>query len=258
MFRTFTPLLLSIIILSGSQVRADSNTTASEHYKKAKVAYVAGDFETALKEFTEAYNISGKADLLYNLAICSEKIGQKDKAIAFYELYLEEKPDAEDAEQIKSRVDSLNSPEKHAEQPTETPAQKLAKKTITTSSDNQKSIPKPSEKKRRNIVWPGIIIGAGGVILGTGALTAISAYKKHKDLESLCAPDCSDSQVKPARRKSLAADLQFVIGAGITAGGFIWWLLSKDERQTAGTLTAWRVAPVVWNNGGVLAIEGKF
>jgi len=61
---------------------------AKTRYEEGKRHFEAGAFDQALAAFTEAYNLSNKPDLLFNLAVCSEKLGQFDKAIAFYERYV--------------------------------------------------------------------------------------------------------------------------------------------------------------------------
>lgn len=70
-------------------------------------AYVAGDHAEALGLFREAYAIRPLAELQFNLAVCHERLDQPGRALRHYRRYLREEPEAEDAEEVRRRIDRL-------------------------------------------------------------------------------------------------------------------------------------------------------
>src|SRR5206468_1995207 len=55
-------------------------------------------------EFIEAHRLSKRADLLYNISVCYERLGRWDDAIASLQQYLTERPEAPDRAVIESRI----------------------------------------------------------------------------------------------------------------------------------------------------------
>jgi len=226
---------------------------AKAKYEEGKGHYQAEKYEEALAAFTEAYNLSNKPDLLFNLGVCSEKLGQNKKAIAYYELYLEENPDATDRDDVTKRLEALE-----ASQEAPPPAAPVIEEPATapppTAEDDEIVI---EEDEETTIFWPGAVIGLGGLVLATGALTAIMAYNRYGDLEDSCSPDCSDAKVSKVKKAALAADIQFAVGGAVVAAGVIWWITSDDgeaEVQVAGV----GATPLVLPGGGGLMLEGEF
>jgi hypothetical protein len=105
-------------------------------------------------------------------------------------------------------------------------------------------------------------MGLGGLVVVTGALTAATAYKKYKDLESTCSPDCSGGKVDGVKGVALAADIQFAVGGAAVAAGFLWWLLKTrhEESATGGADGTARIfaAPFAAADGGGVWLEGRF
>jgi tetratricopeptide (TPR) repeat protein len=226
---------------------------AKAKYEEAKGHYGEGKYEEALAAFTEAYNLSNKPDLLYNLGVCSEKLGQIKKAIAYYELYLEENPQATDREAVTKRLEALKaSQEESAPEPAAATVEPAPEP--SSAPDDELVI---EEEEQTQIFWPGAVIGLGGLVLATGALTAIMAYNRYGDLEDSCSPDCSDSKVSKVKKAALAADIQFALGGAVVVAGVIWWITSDDgeaEVQVAGV----GATPLVLPGGGGLMLEGEF
>lgn len=229
---------------------------AAEHYKAGVAAFDAGRFAEALAAFTEAYNLSSKTDLLYNLGVCAEKVGDRDKAIAYYRLYLEEKPDAEDAAEVKARLEALQG---KAEAPAAQPAAAPAKPSPAPPPDDEGAgYTGDGEPKKSPHTGPILLMSLGGLVVVTGAITAASAYRTHQDLESTCSPDCSDDKVDNLRGVALAADLQFAVGGAAVAAGFLWWLLKTRHEESADETVGIEAAAFAAPDGGGLLLQGRF
>ena len=252
-------------------VLGDDTATAKEMYQQGVDAFKQNEFETALENFTEAYNLSGKPGILFNLALCQEKLGQTDRAIAYYELYLEEVPDAEDADAVRSKIDALNNPDALPAAPAEASTAETPEKPaeeIQQVNDNsantatgplQVEIPPDPNARKYNIIQ-GLLVGGGTLLLVTGGLTTVAAFRKHSSYEDVCAPYCSDSQVKTVKRLALAADIQMGLGIASLATGIIWRVVYKQKRkriesQSGAALT---FSPVMNASTGGFAVMGRF
>jgi tetratricopeptide (TPR) repeat protein len=233
---------------AGEESAGDDEARAREAYAAAEEHFAAGRYREALQGFSEAYEMSGRADLLYNLAVCHERLGDAGRAAAHYRRYLEEKPDAEDAEQVRARLEKLG-PVEEEPPPEEEPA--------TQREDRELIDLEPAaEKEAEEIFWPGVVIGAGGLVLASGALTAIAAYKKYHDLDVGCSPGCSEAKVSRVRSIALAADVQLGIGAAAVAAGTIWWILAGDGESEGEARIAISPAPAEGGAGALL--QGRF
>jgi tetratricopeptide (TPR) repeat protein len=86
----------------------DPSTQAAQHFEAALDHYRAGHYKDALGELEEAYGLdpTGK-DLVYNLAVVSEKLGRFDDAIHYLTRYLELEPDEKELERTRDAIRRL-------------------------------------------------------------------------------------------------------------------------------------------------------
>jgi tetratricopeptide (TPR) repeat protein len=237
---------------------ADPRAAAAAQYREGVAAFEAGKFAEALAAFTEAYNLSSETDLLYNLGVCSEKVGDREKAKAYYQLYLEEKPDAKDAAEVKGRLAALGGVKPAT--PTPTPAPAAAP--IPAADAESTLAPTDGERPRNPNAGPALVMGLGALVVVTGALTGASAYKKYKDLESTCSPDCAAGKVDGVKGAAIAADVQFAVGGAAVVAGFLWWLLKTRHEESAavdvGASAGISAAPFTTADGGGVSLAGRF
>lgn len=73
---------------------AELDEAARLLFESASRAYEAGNFTDALARYVNAYELSGRAPLLYNIAICHDRLEQKAEAADFYERFVTEVPDS--------------------------------------------------------------------------------------------------------------------------------------------------------------------
>jgi tetratricopeptide (TPR) repeat protein len=86
---------------------ADDMEAAKAHFAAGSAYYEQADYTDAVKEFNEAYRLSHRTDLLYNIALCYERLNQYDNAIETLQKYLTDKPNAPDRVTIESRIQNL-------------------------------------------------------------------------------------------------------------------------------------------------------
>lgn len=97
--------------LARAQSLADLDQEAqrllSQHLASAQQAYDEGDFEKALRAYQEAYAIYQDVDILYQIALCQERLGQYNEAIEAYETYLARVPNDPERARIEGVIRSL-------------------------------------------------------------------------------------------------------------------------------------------------------
>jgi tetratricopeptide (TPR) repeat protein len=67
-------------------------------------AYDRGDFNRALRHFTDAYDIFEHPDVLYRIALTQERLGNDAEALQAYRSFLEQVPDADERGRIENTM----------------------------------------------------------------------------------------------------------------------------------------------------------
>jgi PEGA domain len=78
-----------------------------EHFDKGQTAYQNKNFELAAREFHAAYEAKPSAPLLYDEAVCYEKMKDYRKAVDLYRQYLVKQPEAKDRAATEERIKTL-------------------------------------------------------------------------------------------------------------------------------------------------------
>lgn len=272
-------VLATSTIAKQSSAADNASQQAQEHYTQAKTYFSAGKIKEAMDEFAESYNLSGNADLLYNLAVCAEKLEDLERAKAYYEVYLEERPDAPDAADVRARLETLKAgpgPDKEmAGSNADSSKQAADKATLETKNKSGKAIqlkdeestgeePKATqleakyyEEEPTKVFWPGVTMALGGLVLAGGTVTAILAYKKYGELESGCSPNCTDDQISSASALAIASDVQFAVGAAAVVAGVFLWVFT-GESNSDKPIAVRSVQAGLSDNGTGLVIEWRF
>lgn len=86
---------------------AQSDDEARIHFEAARSYYQHGQFEEALREFQTAYQLSPRPLLLYNIGMCNRELGRWQESISAFEQYLQELPNATDADVVRRRIEQM-------------------------------------------------------------------------------------------------------------------------------------------------------
>lgn len=104
-------LLLLFVFVPASQAGAESNdgkkAQAKEHFDKAQVYYRQANFRKALEEYRKAHELRSHHALVFNMAQCHRQLGEHKKALFMYRLFLTEKPDAPNKQEIQQWISKL-------------------------------------------------------------------------------------------------------------------------------------------------------
>lgn len=85
-----------------------AETRARAAFNSATVFFDAGDYEHALADFTRAYEESGRPELLYNIALCHERLERYEDAITALQRFGAAGAPGHDVESVQERVDELH------------------------------------------------------------------------------------------------------------------------------------------------------
>lgn len=83
---------------------APGQAEARALYLAGEVAYGDGRFASALARFREAYALSKRPQLLYNIALCEDRLGRNAEALDDYSRFLVETSDDAARPQVEARV----------------------------------------------------------------------------------------------------------------------------------------------------------
>lgn len=92
---------------------ATSDTPSNEDqaarllFQSAREAFAEGEYERALSGFQQAYDLSHRPALLYNIGTTLDRLRRDDEALAIFEQFLREDPQTPNRAEIESRVAQL-------------------------------------------------------------------------------------------------------------------------------------------------------
>lgn len=147
---------------------------ARARFSAARLAYADGRFDDALEGFKRAYELSGRAGLLFNIGSALDRLRRDQEALEAYEAYLEKVPDADNKRFIESRIKLLreriaDEDQRTAEREVPTPQQAASGSPSAVAASTGQE---PRDTGERRVVsrwwfWTGVAaVVAAGVLTG--------------------------------------------------------------------------------------------
>lgn len=151
-------------------------------FEAGRAAFADGRFEDARDYFRRAHALSGRDALLYNIGSTEDRLRNDAAALEAFEAYLAAVPDAENASEVRGRIEVLRRTLAEAPDPTPPP-----------------NPPTPGPvTSGPSVVWTfvvgGVALAAGGAAIGTW----IAANDQYAALERGCfamAGSCNDAEI---------------------------------------------------------------
>jgi tetratricopeptide (TPR) repeat protein len=199
---TTAALLVTLSAASaGAQAKPDFDV-AKRHYLAGKNAVAAADYETAIREYILAYDITKDPTLFKQIGAAYEAEGKKTEAAVYYRRYLVEMKGNADADEVRSRLASLEGkpaetakpvsplPPRSGSEPPPSPP-KLPPPESPTAAPPEMQLSQPplptyadeGFRWQRTAAW--ISIGLAAVGVTTGSVLATSALAREDDLRQL-------------------------------------------------------------------------
>lgn len=189
-------------------------------YQKAVASYADGDVIGALGSMRESYQLSKRAELLYNLAQLEEELKGCSDALSDYRRYLELVPNGryrDSAEQARGRLERECAPPPPAEQPSAEPVRsEEAPKERAVEPAPQTSYWTASRIIGWSAISAGTLAGAGALYFQLQAVQARDEFKRSNDEANAGGPPVDLSLQDQQHRYNRSA-----IGLGITSGALI-------------------------------------
>jgi hypothetical protein len=243
-------LALTALVLVAAPSRArgsEEDEVARAHFLSGQAYYDQANYDDALREFQEAYRVSKRPALLYNLALCHERLGHLDEAVAALESYLAEDRTATDRASVESRIRNLKKtiserpPPAPAPRPAAAPAAAVAAPPLA---------PKPATPPRRRRVATWVVgalslgMYAGGVVSGAIALDRGDRLHSHcpTDTHSCMYPGKQDD-IDTGNAAAIATDVLWPVATGaLVTAVILYFLEGRPARAPHAELTT----PLRW------------
>lgn len=243
---------------AAAQSRPDPNEErARELFQNGALLYEEGRYEDAIIAWQEAYRLSERAELLFNIANAQERIGRYQDALdtlSRYRAYAA----ADEREALDRRIRNLERrlAETATTTPAPAPAPTPAPVVVVQPAPAPAPAPAPTPARSGVRVLPIALYGVGALGLGAGALFGLQASDARQEALALCVdgeggllcPDTASDALDRDARASLLADVGFGVGAAGLIGGTLTLLFGGGTAASVDALPG----------GASLTLSGSF
>lgn len=199
-------------------------------FEAARVHFEAGEYERALPEFEEAYELSGRQALLYNVGVTRERLGDHEGALEAFEAFLaaEVEVPGMDRETLERRVEALR--------------ERVARAARDASEPPTEAPPTPP-RAAQVPVGPVVLFASAGAALLSGVVFGGLTLAEDARLSDGCAgtPNgCGDDELGDIRVFRVLADVSFALSLASAGAALVWWLVGGgDEGGAPDDDVAW-------------------
>lgn len=95
---------MTLILATPSTAMADANEEARERFMEGRQHYEDGDYLEAAEKFLEAYELSDRSELLFNVGQAYRRADALGRAEEYFQQYLNEQPDAPNADAVVETI----------------------------------------------------------------------------------------------------------------------------------------------------------
>lgn len=147
--------------------QAQAQARARLHFQQGKAAFELGRFQEALEQYEKAYQIAALPGFLFNIGQCHRNLGNYQKAIFSFRLYLQKKPNAPNRDAVQVLLDELE-----AQVATQPPTTENVPVYQPKPSPLDLPPPKPAKQRRSQPFyttwwfWTGVAVAVAGGTAG--------------------------------------------------------------------------------------------
>lgn len=214
---------------------SERDEEARHLFEAGRAAFANGRYEEARDQFVRSHDLSGRPALLYNIGTAEDRLRNDGAALAAFEAYLAALPDAENATEVRARVEVLRASVASADA---APASSRGGPTRETGA----RVPIAA------IVTAALALAVGGAAIGTW----VAANDTYGARERGCGvAGCSDAELGEVQTLVDATNVLWisalVIGAGAGVALAFELGMPSDETEVRASIGL-----------GGLSIEGTF
>jgi tetratricopeptide (TPR) repeat protein len=214
---------------------SEDDERAKAHFLAGQSYYDQASYTDALREFNEAYRISKRPALLYNIARCHEALEQYDDAVKMLERYLQEDPQTEDRVSVETHIANLKGRGVHRGpgEPDVGRPPPRPQPVAQPQPPPQPTTPPPPAHRKRVATW---VVGGIGVGLLAAALgTGVASQLDYNDLSSKCMANMCDpseqKKIDSGKRLAIATDVLWPIGAAAVVTGVVLFFVEGRHKK---------------------------
>lgn len=261
-------LLLTVALAVSSAQPALAQTSDDEqahaHFEVAASYYEQANYESALREFLEAYRLSHRSQLFYNLSLCYQQMGDLPNAVTYLDRYLTEVSDITNRQSLETRLANLRTRLESQRATGADPGEGdgTGESTVAvvvvaeggTAGDGAAAPPPASGGESLNVGAIAAFSVAGvGLILGA-TFTGLAASEDSRVAALPCAAtrSCSAADVSGMQTDALIADIMWGVSLAGAAVGLV--LVLVNPGGGGGEHASLRLAPTL----GGLTASGSF
>ncbi len=227
---------------------------ARTHFESGRSYFEVGNYERALEEFQQAYELSGRAVLLINIANCQERLGRWAEAADTVDRYAatleaesgERATLARRAESLRARAAEREAQEEAQRAQLERARAEREAHTAEPGGPSGAGGPSASSGASDGLLVPAIVaFGVAGVAaISWGTLGGL-ALSEQSRVESGCGAtvSCSPSEVADMDAFALGADVSMSIALVAAVAGAVMLIADPPRGGASSESAGLRVAP---------------
>jgi len=205
---------------------------ARKRFELGRKFYEAGRFSEAAQDFAEAYRLSERPQLLYNVYVANRDAGRWPEAAVALRGYLEKVPDAPDRVTLEARLKSIEQQVAQQEERARTDEERKRQDAERAAVPPKKSI----------VPW--VLMGTGGALLVGSAITGGLSLKTSGELDDACendgklCPAGKRSDINSLRALAVTTDVLWSVGAVTLVTGLVLKLTGVLDESRERPVTA--------------------
>jgi tetratricopeptide (TPR) repeat protein len=192
---------------------------AAKHFKTGQDAYNKADYPTAVKEFVSAYQIAPYNDLLLNIGQAYRLSGDTEKALAYYEKYVEFEPNGAQVADAKKHITEIKENLATAQHEQELKAEEAARakaEADARAAEDAKTKSANDVRARAEAENAGKGLRIGGLVVGIAGVAAAGVG------------------IAVAAGSSTGAGIGIAAGGGaMIVGGTVMYLIGRGQQRDA-------------------------
>lgn len=230
---------------------------ARELFDNGATLFAEGSYDGAIEAFRRAFQLSGEANCLFNIALAYDRVDRFDDAIEYLQYYRAYAP-KRDHESIAKRMEGLEirkqkAADEAAQQAEEAAA--VAAAQAAAEADAEAKRKADAEEERPRLFGPVAIAGTVIAVAGFGIATGlgIASLRRKDDAASACGlgpdgdrfcPASVSDELRSHRRLAIGADVSIAIGVAGAITAIAWIAVAATKRK--------RTDAVAWGPGSVV------
>lgn len=175
---------------ASNEYDADLDEAARLTFQRAREAFDAGRYEDALVRFRQAYELSPRPTLLYNIAATLDRLRRDEETVVALRAYLDAVPNAPDRTEVEARIGVLEA--SLAERRERDEAAAAAAAQAAAEREARDNPPPPPPEHESGGLHPAIAIAVGGAALVAGGLIIWSGLDANSQNDDYIAYSQSD------------------------------------------------------------------